>query len=213
MPIAPNPFADHGDAQVMARIGAGDSQALVWLYRRDSARVMRYCLAIAHDEQLAADALQDTFVSLATAVVIPGEGFDADKGSLVGYLLGIARHHLLAALRKSSRFVSDELPSGELAHELATDAHLALDPMRVEVTRQSVQALMAAVAVLPFAFREAVVLVDLQELSYDEAARIANVPLNTLRTRLHRGRNRLSLALAASPRSSSGNSEAASRQR
>ncbi len=185
-----------GDGQIMGRIAAGDSQALAWLFKRDSARVMRYCLAIAHDEQLAADALQDTFISLATLTPAQGEGFDPNKGSLLGYLLGIARHHLLAALRKSSRMVSDEWPNGEAVAETASEAHFALDPMRVEVTRQSTHALMHAVAALPLAFREAVVLVDLQEMTYEEAARIANVPLNTLRTRLHRGRNRLGQALA-----------------
>ena len=52
---------------------------------------------------------------------------------------------------------------------------------------------------LPVAFREAVVLVDLQERPYAEAAQIAGIELNTLRTRLHRGRARLAALLNASP--------------
>ena len=44
---------------------------------------------------------------------------------------------------------------------------------------------------------EAVVLVDVQDRSYDEAAQIAGIELNTLRTRVHRGRAKLARLLAA----------------
>ncbi|NCZ76325.1 MAG: hypothetical protein EBX65_12810, partial [Betaproteobacteria bacterium] len=53
------------------------------------------------------------------------------------------------------------------------------------------RALWRAIAMLPFVFREAVLLVDIQERSYVEAASIAGIELNTLRTRLHRARLRL----------------------
>ncbi len=195
--VAPSQLID--DATVIGRIAAGDSQALAWLYRRDGARVMRYCLAIAHDESLASDALQDTFVSLAAmAHSDKPSGFDADKGSLLGYLLGIARHHLLKALRDAGRYVGQSANADD-DFEPATEAHHALNPMLHEVARQSTQALMAAIAALPFVFREAVVLVDLQEFSYEDAANLAGVPLNTLRTRVHRGRNRLARALCPEP--------------
>ena len=53
----------------------------------------------------------------------------------------------------------------------------------------------AALRRLPAPFREAIVLVDLQERPYAEAARIAAVEVNTLRTRLHRGRAKLAALL------------------
>jgi RNA polymerase sigma-70 factor, ECF subfamily len=59
------------------------------------------------------------------------------------------------------------------------------------VAKQDHAALMAAIAQLPVVFREAVVLVELQELSYAQAAALAGIELNTLRTRLHRGKKRL----------------------
>ena len=55
----------------------------------------------------------------------------------------------------------------------------------------------AALRQLPAPFREAVVLVDLQERPYAEAARIAGVQINTLRTRLHRARGKLAVLLGA----------------
>jgi RNA polymerase sigma-70 factor (ECF subfamily) len=46
----------------------------------------------------------------------------------------------------------------------------------------------AAVFELPAEFREAVVLCELEELSYEEAARLSGCPIGTIRSRLHRGR-------------------------
>lgn len=197
--VAPTTSTD--DASLLKRIAAGDTQALAWLYQRDAPRMFRYCMAVAHDEQLASDAVQDTFVDLAAqaqgASDAPRFAFDPQKGALNAYLLGVARHHLLAALRTGGRYVSSDASSDAEAEpwEQATDAHHALDPLHAQVTRQATSALMQAVAALPFVFREAVVLVDLQEASYEEAAALAGVPLNTLRTRLHRGRARLARAL------------------
>jgi RNA polymerase sigma-70 factor, ECF subfamily len=198
------------DATLVRRIGCGDGQALAALYQRDAPRIHRYCLSMAFDDAMAADAVQDTFVWLAQmargaqadAAAEAGAQlgrFDASKGTLQGYLMGVARHHVLAALRKSGRFVSasasDDDDAPREPFEAATDAHQALDPLHQQIARQSTQALLAAVAALPLVFREAVVLVDLQEMPYQDAARLAGIPLNTLRTRLHRGRARLAAAL------------------
>jgi RNA polymerase sigma-70 factor, ECF subfamily len=206
--VAPATATD--DASLLRRITAGDSQALAWLYQRDAPRMFRYCMAMAHDEALASDAVQDTFVDLAAqaqgAAGAPRLGFDPQKGALNAYLLGVARHHLLAGLRSAGRYLSSDahVDSDLEPWEPATEAHHALDPLNLQVQRQSSDALLKAVAALPFAFREAVVLVDLQEATYEEAATLTGVPLNTIRTRLHRGRARLAKALGAEP---SGNSK------
>jgi RNA polymerase sigma-70 factor (ECF subfamily) len=55
----------------------------------------------------------------------------------------------------------------------------------------------AGLRALPAPFREALLLVDLQERPYAEAARIAGIEVNTLRTRLHRARLKLAALLNA----------------
>jgi len=70
-----------------------------------------------------------------------------------------------------------------------------LDPEALLVRRQSVEGVHAALARLPWPQREAIVLVDLQQRPYAEAAAIAGAELNTLRTRLHRGRAQLARLL------------------
>ena len=72
----------------------------------------------------------------------------------------------------------------------------AVSPETLLVQEQSNSRVWAALRRLPWPFREALVLVDLQDRPYAEAARIAGIELNTLRTRLHRGRLRLAQALA-----------------
>ena len=79
----------------------------------------------------------------------------------------------------------------------AEQAHDVASPEQLLVRVQSTRELWRALAALPFIYREPVVLVDLQERSYLEAARIAGVELNTLRTRLHRARLRLATLLSA----------------
>ena len=54
-----------------------------------------------------------------------------------------------------------------------------------------------ALAALPEAFRMAVVLRDVEELSYQEIARVLDVPVGTVMSRIHRGRAALRQALAA----------------
>ena len=61
---------------------------------------------------------------------------------------------------------------------------------------QQQQSLWAAIRSLSWPQREAIVLVDLQERSYEDAAAIAGVSVDTLRTRLHRARLRLADLLA-----------------
>src|SRR4029078_4360 len=77
----------------------------------------------------------------------------------------------------------DEVESAAAAHQPDHEATL--------IGAQSLDALWAAIRALPWPFREALVLVDLQEWPYADAARIAGIELNTLRTRVHRAPPRL----------------------
>jgi RNA polymerase sigma-70 factor (ECF subfamily) len=64
----------------------------------------------------------------------------------------------------------------------------AFTPVMWTENRERMEQVRAAVLELPAEFREAVVLCELEELSYEEAARMAGCPIGTIRSRLHRGR-------------------------
>lgn len=172
-------------AAQLAAWAAGDRQALEPLYRREAGGVYRYLLMLAGDAAAAADATQEAFVSLARRP----QDYDAGRGSLGAYLAGVGRHALLAHWRQQQRHE----PLDEAALIELPDS--APSPDALLVQRQGEAALLRAVAALPALFREALVLVDLQERPYTEAAQIAGCELNTLRTRLHRARQKLAALL------------------
>jgi RNA polymerase sigma-70 factor (ECF subfamily) len=177
----------------------GDAAVLAWLeavYRQESDAVYRYALALSGDAALAADVTHEAFMALAQAP----QAYDPARGALGAYLAGIARHALLAAWRQRDRHVAldEDEDADEDTATTATTAAPSDESGLIE--RQSIDALWAAIRALPWPFREALVLVDLQERPYAEAARIAGIELNTLRTRVHRARQRLAAALNAPPR-------------
>jgi RNA polymerase sigma-70 factor (ECF subfamily) len=175
-------------SQLLRRLASGDAAALDLVYRAEAGEVYRFALAMCANPAWSADATQDAFVHLAEG---PG-GYDPEKGPLRAWLCGIARHKLLARWREAAGVWPLE-ESDEAALSAADGAPGPED----ELARgQDRRALWRAIRSLPWVFREALVLVDLQERPYAEAAQIAGVELNTLRTRLHRARQRVAQALA-----------------
>jgi RNA polymerase sigma-70 factor (ECF subfamily) len=69
---------------------------------------------------------------------------------------------------------------------------------------QQVDALRRALGALPVVYREAVVLCDLQELSYQDAATAAGCAIGTVRSRLHRGRQMLAAMMRGERRAFAG---------
>lgn len=174
-------------AALLAKAIRGDQAALALLYRRESGAVYRYALALCGDEAAALDAMQEAFSQL----LQQPQGFDATRGTLGAYLAGIARHQLLRRFREAKRFVAQiegEEEDGDAAAP-ASDSLL----VRAEAGEQ----LWSAIRRLPWRQREALVLVDLQERPYQEAAAVAGVSVDVLRTRLHRARQRLATLLVA----------------
>lgn len=184
-----SPGGAEDPAALLGAAAAGDAAAQTRLYRRESGLVFRYLLALGSDEALALDAMQDAFVELLRAPA----GFNPQLGTLGAYLAGIARHRWLARCREARRFV-EATPDDE------TDAPVALaaaDLSEHIACRQLQGSVWAGIRQLSWTQREALVLVDLQERPYREAAAIAGVSEDVLRTRLHRARTRLATVLGA----------------
>lgn len=176
-------------AALLAQAVRGDAQALELLYLRESGAVYRYALALCADEAAALDAMQEAF----TQLLQQPQGFDATRGSLGAYLAGIARHQLLHRFREARRFVA--LLEGDEDEREIGPAAPASDALLVQA--ENTEALWAAIRRLPWTQREALVLVDLQDRPYAEAATVAGISQDVLRSRLHRARQRLAALMAA----------------
>ena len=181
--------AQADDGALLARLAAGDADALALLYRRESGSVYRYALALAGDEAAALDAVQEAFAQLLRGP----QGYQPGRGSLGAYLAGMARHQLLSQWRDARRHVPLDDSFDDAANPMpASDARLA--------HAQQHDGLWAAIRRLSWPQREAIALVDLQERSYEEAAAIAGIGVDVLRTRLHRARQRLAELLTVGER-------------
>jgi len=169
------------DQQLFVRLRAGDEQAFVGLYRRRQGAIYRFALHMSGSATVAEDVTQEVFMALLRDEC----GFDADRGTLSGYLFGIARKLVLRNLERSRLDVALDTESDEgIASELAvTD-----DPLAKLTHREGIEALRRAVVTLPRRYREVVVLCDLEEIDYAEAAVALGCPIGTVRSRLHRAR-------------------------
>lgn len=164
---------DRVDVRLLAEIVAGVEQSFVELYRRRHNDVYRFALAMAKSRSFAQDVTQEVFLN-----VLENAGrFDSAKGTVRAWLFGCARHVTLDWLRLERRW-TDDMPADVGA--LDSDERLLAD--------QRVERLHAAIARLPVEYREALVLFELQELSYAETATVLDCPIGTVRSRLHRGR-------------------------
>ncbi len=166
---------------------AGDEKAFTALYRRHSAAVFRFAWLLTGSEALAADVTQETFIGLLEAP----DSYDPTRGSLTAYLCGIARFRAYRATDTRMRAVDD---IAELA-ERNSDGDAPDLPDETLERSQALQRLYAAVRRLPAPFREVLILVELQEMSYVDAAATAGIELGTVRSRLSRAKARLALML------------------
>ena len=164
------------DAALAARLACQDVKALDALYRRHRAAVYRFALLWSGQPSVAADVTQDVFLHLLTHA----DGFDPTRGTLLPWLLGIARNF---ARRRTGAQQDDEPLPDDLEAPAGLDA-----PEASSILRQDLEALRRAIAALPPHYRDVVVLVELAERSYAEAAAICGCELNTVRSRLFRGR-------------------------
>ena len=172
------------DAELLRLVSAGDEEAFTTVYRRRQAGVYRFALQMSGSEAVAEDVVQETFMVL----VRDGGNFDAARGSLAAYLYGIARNHVLRAFdreRALVRFDDEAEEGGELPHE---NLVARPDPLGDLTRAESVEKLRQAVLALPAHYREVVVLCELHEMSYVEAAEALGCAVGTVRSRLHRAR-------------------------
>ncbi len=174
------------DDLLLRRAALGDEEAFTLLYRRHQAALYRFAMRMTGSAWAAEEIVQDVFMTL----MRDPKKYDATRGTLGGFLYGVTRNRVLKHLERLPREISleenneDGTGSGIILMEPATPATEAENRERREQVR-------AAVLDLPAEFREAVILCELEERSYEEAAQMVGCPIGTIRSRLHRGRTLL----------------------
>lgn len=182
------------DSELICRLRSHDSAAFIDLYDRFNRRVFRFLLHMTGSLHESEELLQSVFASVWEG--LSGgmfERFDANRGTLEGYLLGIARNAARKLIARRARITSfDEFDSSHGASEVpaAESGFAAIE--RESETRRMRQ----AIGHLPVEFREAIVLCCLQGLSYEHAAKVMNCSVGTVGSRVNRGKALLRKALS-----------------
>jgi RNA polymerase sigma-70 factor, ECF subfamily len=176
-------LTDWTDEQLLSQALAGDEAAFTALYRRRQGPVYRFALHMSGSTQIAEEVTQDVFIFLLQR----GADFDASRGALGAYLFGVARNYVRRALERKYT----ENASNASVEDEASALMVENDPGESIARHQTSTAVWKAVLSLPDHYREVVVLCDLQELSYADAAEAVGCAIGTIRSRLHRAHNML----------------------
>ena len=177
---------EQSESDLLRLTAAGDEEAFRVLYRQFQGPVFRFALHMAGSTAVAEDVTQEVFMIL----IEKRSRFDASRGVLKTYLIGMARHLLLRRFERDQRLVAfpdGDVPGGTPASSSGNHAIPSVPPQD-PVRSENIQRVRQAVLSLPADYREAVVLCELEELSYEEAAGILGCPVGTIRSRLHRAR-------------------------
>ena len=170
------------DSELLRSMLTGDEEALVLLYRRRHAGIYRFAYQMSGSSALAEDVTQEVFLFL----MRDGRLFDPNRGSVSAFLLGVTRNYVLRRLRGEQLLtsLSSETDEEAVDHQICNDASPLDDLTRAE----SIESVRKAVLSLPERYREVVVLCELHEMSYGEAAEVLGCAIGTVRSRLHRAR-------------------------
>jgi RNA polymerase sigma factor (sigma-70 family) len=181
---------DVADADLLARLRAGERDAVDGLYDRYARPAYALARRILLDDVLAEDVVQEVFLS----VWRNPAGFDATRASLSSWLLAMVHHKAVDAVRREEAHrrrrdrVEEDLAAGEPAavRDVGEQAEDRVEAQRVR----------GALRDLPPVQREALALAYYGGYTQREVAALTGVPLGTVKTRMLSGMRKLRAALS-----------------
>lgn len=186
-------MSEQSDAELLAAHCAGDPDAFAEIVRRHRDRLWAVALRTTGNPEEASDALQDALISAYRRA----DSFRGDS-AVTTWLHRIVVNASLDRLRRRSVRTWVPLPdesAGESPAALVDQAPLA-DPRAAAESSETVREVRAALETLPPDQRAAIVLVDLEGWSVEDAARVLECPVGTVKSRCFRGRAKLAERLA-----------------
>ena len=168
------PLAERSDDELMQLVQAGSRPAFATLVERHAQRVVRLCARFVNDAHAGQELAQDAWVALwqARETFRPGTAF-------MPWLITVARNRCRNHLRH--RQTTERHARTAEALE-ATPSPEQIDRLLVQEHQRRVQ---QALAALPEAMREALLLRYAEDLRYDEMAQVVGTGESTLRSRVH----------------------------
>jgi RNA polymerase sigma-70 factor (ECF subfamily) len=178
-------FSELTDAELVELMVSGNEKAFAEIYGRKQPAIFRFAIHMSGSRSTAEDATQEAFLTF----IENAQMFNSNRGSLSAFLFGIARKHVLRLLHKrpnSKQMIQiSEDQEGIQRTEILISSD---DPLNHILRGKTIEVVRNAILTLPPKYREVVVLCDLNEFSYEEAALMIHVRVGTIRSRLHRAR-------------------------
>jgi RNA polymerase sigma-70 factor (ECF subfamily) len=179
------------DEELLRQLAKGDELAFRSLYERYQGPIYRFALHMSGNNATAEEVTQEVFMTL----MINPKAYRPEKGPLAGYMFGIARN----LTRRTIQDRRLDVPIGDYDgddHAPVHDLANGNDVLEALSRSETLELLRKAVVSLPEPYREAVVLCDLEEMSYSAAAELLGCTPGTVASRLHRGRSILRAKLS-----------------
>ncbi|MEN3339339.1 MAG: hypothetical protein V7647_3015 [Acidobacteriota bacterium] len=175
------------ELQLVDRLRRGDPDAFDAVYNEFHARLYNFLARLSRRPDVSEDLLEETWLRL-----VKHAGRLGPDTRLGPWLFTVARH--LHASYCRSRFLEDSHATGLMC--LWVHGRREPSPFEALESGQSAQRLAAAVASLPLAYREALLLVAVEGLSHSDAARVCGVNAGAMRQRVSRARALLARRLS-----------------
>ena len=164
------------DTDLLARLRAGEADALTAIFERYEPPVFRYLLGLLRDRHAAEDVLQDTFVTVLR------KADSADGATFRGWLFTVAHQQAMLLKRKSKR-----LPTAVPDEKLLALIGAESDPAAVVATSDTAATVRSLLDQLPEPHRQVIHLRVFDGLKFREVADRLGCPLNTALARMHDG--------------------------
>jgi RNA polymerase sigma-70 factor (ECF subfamily) len=177
----PHDISTRSDAELLRLAASGEEQAFLLLYGKLKAGIFRYAFYMTSSKMIAEEVTQEVFITL----LKESENYQPDRGDLAGFAFGIARNFVRRIERRERPY--EALPEDTAGATLSGKLISESDALSAEMIRTELAGrVQAAVASLPDHYRQVVVLCDLCEFSYVEAACRLRCAVGTIRSRLSR---------------------------
>jgi RNA polymerase sigma-70 factor (ECF subfamily) len=178
------PQAPSDDEELLRQLASGNQEAFSACYERYQGPIYRFAWHMSGNPAIAEEVTQEVFLRL----IDNPRKYDPAKGPLANYLFGIARNVMLRQMPTHLQVPGqDDLLDEHAGSAAEPDLLAELD------RREALECLRKAVLALPEPYREALVLCELEEMSYPSAAAVLGCPPGTVASRLHRARAMLKL--------------------
>jgi RNA polymerase sigma-70 factor, ECF subfamily len=187
--LTPEALQRLADEELMTLVERKDADAFAVLYDRHGGAAYSLALRIVGDRALAEDVTQEAFLSVWRS----GARFDAARGSVRSWTLGIVRNRAIDALRRSS----SPAPKLDLDDEAVLEGQAAEQLTDAEaIRRETARRVRGALGDLPHEQSEVIGLAYFGGFTHSEIAEMLGMPLGTVKGRMRLGLEKIRVTLA-----------------